>query len=62
MANEDFPAGIAFVTGGSGGIGGAIVEAFARAGSDVVFTYRNGVERAQAVAERAAKHLSLIHI
>ena len=56
MANEDFPAGIAFVTGGSGGIGGAIVEAFARAGSDVVFTYRNGVERAQAVAERAAKH------
>jgi len=56
MANSDFPAGLAFVTGGSGGIGGAIVEAFARAGSDVVFTYRNGLERAQAVAERAAAH------
>jgi len=56
MANENFPAGVAFVTGGSGGIGGAIVEAFARAGSDVVFTYRNGLERAEKVRARAVEH------
>lgn len=56
MPSTDFPTGLAFVTGGSGGIGGAIVEAFARAGSDVVFTYRNGAERAAAVQARAAAH------
>jgi NAD(P)-dependent dehydrogenase (short-subunit alcohol dehydrogenase family) len=56
MPSSEFPSGIAFVTGGSGGIGGAIVEAFARAGSDVVFTYRNGAERAAAVQSRAASH------
>ncbi|RJG23482.1 SDR family NAD(P)-dependent oxidoreductase [Massilia cavernae] len=56
MSSEDFPSGIAFVAGGSGGIGGAIVEAFARAGSDVVFTYRNGAERAEQVRARASAH------
>lgn len=56
MASKDFPSGVAFVAGGSGGIGGAVVEAFARAGSDVVFTYRNGADRAEAVQARAAAH------
>lgn len=56
MASDDFPEGVAFVTGGSGGIGGAIVERFARAGSDVVFTYRNGAERAEQVRAKAAAH------
>ncbi|WP_114951618.1 SDR family NAD(P)-dependent oxidoreductase [Sphingosinicella terrae] len=56
MASEDFPVGTAFVAGGSGGIGGAIVEAFARAGSDVVFTYRSGAGRAEEVRKRAAAH------
>ncbi len=56
MSNMDFPSGVAFVAGGSGGIGGAIVEAFARAGSDVIFTYRQGAERAEAVCARARAH------
>lgn len=53
---SSFASGIAFVVGGSGGIGGAIVETFAREGSDVVFTYRNGVERAEKVRARAEAH------
>lgn len=37
-----FDEGVAFVAGGSGGIGAAIVRQLAKAGSDVVFTwYRN---------------------
>lgn len=51
-----FAGGVAFVTGGSGGIGGAVVEAFAREGSDVVFTYRNGRERAEAVQQAASAY------
>jgi NAD(P)-dependent dehydrogenase (short-subunit alcohol dehydrogenase family) len=34
-----FDEGVAFVAGGSGGIGAAITRALARAGCDVVFTY-----------------------
>lgn len=56
MAIAEFPKGVALVTGGSGGIGGAIVERFAEAGTDVIFTYRNGVERAEAVRAKAAAH------
>lgn len=56
MESGNFLPGTAFVAGGSGGIGGAIVEAFARAGSDVVFTYRNGAERAEQVRAAASKH------
>lgn len=48
--DELFPDGAAVVIGGSGGIGRAICEAFARAGSDVAFTYRSN--------EHAARELS----
>ena len=42
------------VTGGSRGIGRAIVLAFARAGADVIFCYRHNAAAAVAVAEAAA--------
>jgi NAD(P)-dependent dehydrogenase (short-subunit alcohol dehydrogenase family) len=41
--------GGALVTGGSGGIGSAIVAALARAGVPVGFTYRSGGERAEEI-------------
>jgi len=47
-----FDAGVALVAGGSGGIGAAIVRAFAHAGSDVAFSYnRNKDAAARLVAE-----------
>jgi len=47
-----FPAtGTAFVAGGSGGIGGAIVRALVAQGSDVVLTYRNNAASAEALVE-----------
>src|SRR5437660_7099108 len=42
---------VCLVTGGSRGIGRAIVEAMAAAGADVAFTYQNSAEQAQAVAQ-----------
>jgi len=39
-------AGVALVAGGSGGIGAAIVRAFAHAGSDVAFSYNRNQEAA----------------
>ncbi len=44
--------GTVLVTGGSGAIGGAIVDRLRRAGRDVAFTYRSGGERATALEER----------
>ncbi len=41
---------VAFVTGGSRGIGEAIVRRFAAAGKDVAFTYVHSAERAAALA------------
>jgi 3-oxoacyl-[acyl-carrier protein] reductase len=41
---------ISFVTGGSRGIGRAIVTALAEAGADVAFTYQHSKERADALA------------
>jgi NAD(P)-dependent dehydrogenase (short-subunit alcohol dehydrogenase family) len=45
---------VAFVAGGSGGIGGAIAVALAAAGADVAVTYRSGGGRAQEVVEQIA--------
>jgi 3-oxoacyl-(acyl-carrier-protein) reductase len=42
---------VCLVTGGSRGIGRAIVEAMAAAGADVAFTYQYSTERADAVAQ-----------
>jgi NAD(P)-dependent dehydrogenase (short-subunit alcohol dehydrogenase family) len=44
-----FDPGIAFITGGSGGIGAAVVRAFVEAGSDVVFTYYKNRKSADAL-------------
>lgn len=42
--------GVALVTGGSGGIGGAICRLLAERGSEVAFTYHSNEEAAKAVA------------
>ena len=42
---------VSLVTGGSRGIGRAIVNALAEAGSDVAFTYQNSKEQAEALAQ-----------
>lgn len=42
--------GVAFVAGGTGGIGAAIVRTLARLGSDVVFTYRSSRAAADVLA------------
>jgi len=47
----DFPAGVAFVAGGSGGIGSAIARALAQGGADIVLTYNRNKAKAEAAAE-----------
>jgi 3-oxoacyl-[acyl-carrier protein] reductase len=46
----------AVVTGGSRGIGAATVKLFARAGADVVFSYRRNRDAATQVGQEARKH------
>jgi 3-oxoacyl-[acyl-carrier protein] reductase len=46
----------ALITGGSRGIGEALVMAFAAQGADVAFTYLNSEEKANKIAENAAAH------
>ena len=47
----DFPAGVALVVGGSGGIGSAIARGFAAEGVDLAITYRRNEAAARSVAE-----------
>lgn len=47
---------IAFVTGGSRGIGAAVVNRLAREGAHVAFTYTKSQERAEATAKAARAH------
>jgi NAD(P)-dependent dehydrogenase (short-subunit alcohol dehydrogenase family) len=58
MSMEDFSArpGTAFVAGGTGGIGAAIVRTLAERGSDVVFTYRSSQEAAENLAREIKDH------
>src|SRR3974390_3569756 len=42
---------VSFVTGGSRGIGRAIVTALADAGADVAFTYQHSKDQAEALAK-----------
>ncbi|MET7384298.1 SDR family NAD(P)-dependent oxidoreductase [Streptomyces sp. NPDC005529] len=46
--------GVAFVAGGTGGIGSAIVRTLAERGSDVVFTYRSSRAAADALTAEVA--------
>src|SRR5260370_797719 len=50
-----FNEGVAFVAGGSDGIGAAIPQAFAAAGSDVLFTYYRNFDAATRVREAAGR-------
>ena len=49
----DFPAGVALVVGGSGGIGAAVVATLAEAGAAVALTYRRNREAGEAAAAGA---------
>lgn len=54
--------GVALIVGGTGGFGQAVCAAFARAGTQVAFTYRSRVEAAQRVAAAlAADGLAVRH-
>jgi 3-oxoacyl-[acyl-carrier protein] reductase len=46
----------ALITGGSRGIGAAMVKMFAQSGADVVFNFRRDKEAARLVEQEAAKH------
>lgn len=47
---------VALITGGSRGIGAAIVQKFAEQGANIAFTYHSSADKANAVAEEASKN------
>lgn len=54
---------VTLVTGGSRGIGAAIVEKFAEHGAHVVFTYRSSATRAEELAQKLAdKNVTLLPV
>lgn len=52
----------AFVTGGSRGIGSAVVKQMATAGWNVVFTYRDRADEAQALADSLGVHVQAVRM
>ncbi|MFD8424726.1 SDR family NAD(P)-dependent oxidoreductase [Streptomyces sp. NPDC059466] len=56
MADFSNRSGAAFVAGGTGGIGAAVVRTLAERGSDVAFTYRTSRAGADALASEVREH------
>ncbi|MEU8945744.1 SDR family oxidoreductase [Streptomyces sp. NPDC048489] len=56
MADFSSRPGAAFVAGGTGGIGAAVVRTLAERGSDVAFTYRTGRAAADALVAQVRAH------
>ena len=56
MPGMDLTGRVAFVTGGSGDIGGAIAAALAEAGCDIAISYVGNLEGAEATAKVVAGH------
>ncbi|MFE2580173.1 SDR family NAD(P)-dependent oxidoreductase [Streptomyces sp. NPDC059378] len=58
MSGQDFSGrtGTAFVAGGTGAVGAAVVRVLAERGSDVTFTYRSDAAAARALADEVDKH------
>lgn len=56
MADFSGRAGAAFVAGGTGGIGAAVVRTLAARGSDVAFTYRSSLAGADALATEVREY------
>ncbi|MFI1212966.1 SDR family NAD(P)-dependent oxidoreductase [Streptomyces sp. NPDC020802] len=63
MSVEDFSGrpGVAFVAGGTGGIGAAIVRILAGLGSDIAFTYRANEAAADALVEEVRSFGRQVH-
>jgi len=56
VTRSEFPEGVAVVIGGSGGVGSAICEGLAEAGTDVVLTYHGNRGAAEEAAEKVRSH------
>ncbi len=52
FAKHDFNSKVVVITGGSRGIGRALVKAFTDAGATTIFTYRSSDEAAQEIVAR----------